>query len=290
MIYLLIRLLLLNLSLPSLFGHPAPTQDPSEALCSSLKTLGQSLEDARLHGPLCVDSELRTECTTGNATLDDVLKKCLDGIEFDRECLEEAHMNLAKEVDNKDCFCGGLVKFSKMLTTIEALLCEMEATVPAKTEKNRQEKADSGSDVAFTVHSADPCCLENDSASFTMVKFTNIITNVGGGWNRWNGVFTTPESGNYNFFLAAFSKHRVTVALMKNNDQQVSQCYIWPDSDYLSEDLIIQSKKNLRSCSQSVVLSLRRGDQVYLKMTGSMYEAPGSESSVGFNSFTGYKI
>ena len=54
----LIRLLLLSLSLSSLFCHPAPTQDPSEALCSTLKTLGQSLEDARLHGPLCVDSEL----------------------------------------------------------------------------------------------------------------------------------------------------------------------------------------------------------------------------------------
>jgi len=283
MIFLLIRLLLLSLSLPTLFGHPAPTQDPSEALCSTLKTLGQSLEDARLHGPLCVDSELRTECTTANASLE-LLKKCLDGIEFDRECLEEAHMNLTKEVDSKACFCGGLVKFSKMLTAVEALLCEMDVTVSAKTEQNRQKRAALGSDVAFTVHTADPCCMDND-AGFIMMKFTDTITNVGGGWTQWKGTFTAPEAGNYHFSWTVFSDDTVSVALMKNNEQ-MGQCSISKGFVYNNRQTHLLETANIKSCSRSVVLSLNQGDEVYLKMKGRLFEYPDNE----LNSFTGYKI
>ena len=206
--------------------------------------------------------------------------------------------NLAKEVDSKACFCGGLVKYSKMLTSIEALPCEMEASVVSdNTEKNRQEKADFDSDVAFNVNTADPCCLDNISGGYTIVKFTNTITNVGRGWDKWNGVFTAPEAGNYNFSWTTFSQNGVSVVLMKNNDQQMGQCFIMPDYDYQSEKLYIQSD-NLKSCSQSVMLSLRRGDEVYLKMVGNLFEGfegvdsefLGIKLPVGFNSFTGYKI
>merc|ERR1719154_819133 len=66
-----------------------------------------------------MDSDPRTECTTASL---EVLKKCLNGVEVDRECLEEAHKTLT-QVDNQACFCGGLVEYSEMVTSVEALLC-----------------------------------------------------------------------------------------------------------------------------------------------------------------------
>ena len=103
----MILLLLLSMSMTFLLGHPAPSDDHSEALCSTLRMLGQSLEDARLHGSMCMDSDPRSEyhfwilfkitrysfvlaeCTTASL---EVLKKCLNGVKVDRDCLEEAHM------------------------------------------------------------------------------------------------------------------------------------------------------------------------------------------------------
>lgn len=116
----MIVFLLLGLSISSLVGHPAPSTDLSDPLCSTLKTLGRSLEYARFQGSLCVDSEPRTNCTTASLQ---VLKKCLDGAEVDPKCLELEHTNFT-EVDDKACFCGGLVEYSEMLTSVEALLCE----------------------------------------------------------------------------------------------------------------------------------------------------------------------
>ena len=77
------------------------------------------------------------------------------------------------------------------------------------------------------------------------------MTNVGGGWDRRNGVFTTPEAGNYNFFWTASSGSVVSVLLMKSDEPRMSQCAIWPDADIKSkEDLEDVSTDNLKSCSQ----------------------------------------
>merc|ERR1711971_1108177 len=118
----MIVLLLLSLCMPFLFGHPASSIDHSEPSCSTLKALGQSVKDSRLHGSLCLDSETKTECTTASL---DLMKKCIDGVKVDSECLLEIHNNLA-DVDDKACFCGGLAKFSQMLTSVEAILCEVQ--------------------------------------------------------------------------------------------------------------------------------------------------------------------
>ena len=58
-------------------------------------------------------------CTTASLAL---VKKCLNGIEVDDKCLHEEYENLS-EAEDKACFCGGLVKISEMLTSVEALLC-----------------------------------------------------------------------------------------------------------------------------------------------------------------------
>merc|ERR1719500_426620 len=66
----------------------------------------------------------------------EVLKKCLHGIHVDQDCLEEVQMNLTEgPMDDKDCFCGGLVKFAEMLTSVEALLCGGENEGEGRTGK-----------------------------------------------------------------------------------------------------------------------------------------------------------
>ena len=58
-------------------------------------------------------------CTTASLEL---VKKCVNGIgiEVDDNCLHVEYENLSED---KACFCGGLVKISEMLTSVEALLC-----------------------------------------------------------------------------------------------------------------------------------------------------------------------
>jgi len=134
----MVLILLLTLSISSLSGHPTTSSNqpsgsalnhlPSTvtASCYALSTFADSLEEARSYGSLCVDSMPKTECTTASL---EILKKCLDGdgIHVDRVCLEEVHSKLTEvSMDNHDCFCGGLVKFSDMLTSVEALLCPDE--------------------------------------------------------------------------------------------------------------------------------------------------------------------
>jgi len=126
----MILLLLLNLSISSLFGLPATFGNPpSDPACDALRTVADSLTGARIYGSLCADSMPKSECTTASF---EVLKKCLDGIHVDQDCLDRMHKNLTEvSMDDQDCFCGGLVKFSEMLTSVKALLCLEEDEVRA---------------------------------------------------------------------------------------------------------------------------------------------------------------
>merc|ERR1712147_210865 len=67
--------------------------------------------------PLCEGSQPMTECTTAFL---EILKTCIDGIRVDAVCLKKVHQDLSGD---KACFCGGLVKFSQMLTAVEVLQC-----------------------------------------------------------------------------------------------------------------------------------------------------------------------
>jgi len=127
----MMRILVLTLSISSLFGLPATTiNHPSESPCDTLRTVQDSLIDA---GSMCADTMPKTECTTASV---EVLKKCLHGIHIDQDCLEEVQMTLTEgPMDDKDCFCGGLVKFAEMLTSVEALLCGGEDEGEGRTGK-----------------------------------------------------------------------------------------------------------------------------------------------------------
>jgi len=128
----MILLLLLTLSISSLFSLPATLGNPpSEPACDALNTVADSLNGARIYGSLCADSMPKSECTTASL---EVLKKCLDGIHVDQDCLDRMHTSLTEaevSMDDHNCFCGGLVKFSDMLTSVKALLCLEEDEVRA---------------------------------------------------------------------------------------------------------------------------------------------------------------
>ena len=217
----------------------------------------------------------------------EVLKKCLYGIEFDRECLEEAHMvcwwfyvqllnahyhfqNLTE--DDKACFCGELFKVSESLNSVEALLCDKEATVHANEEEIRQGKSDSGSKVYFSANRADSCCI----TSYSRVRFEKTITSVGGGWDGRAGVFTVPEAGTYYFSWNTLSpSNEELVVFLRVDGEEKANCY----AEYWGQ----------HSCTGSIMLTLRRGNDVHLWIeVGSLYEDQSQETS--YNSFTGYMI
>jgi len=266
----MILFLLASLSMSPLYGHPLSSYNTTEAHCSTLRMLGQSLKDSMHHGSLCVDLQLRTECTTASL---EVLKKCLDGgSEFDRECLEEAHTNLTE--DNKACFCGELFKVYESLNSVKSLLCDKEATDHANQEEKRQGKSDSGSRVFFSANRADSCCLTAPSR----VRFEKTITSMGGGWDGRAGVFTVPVAGTYYFSWNALSPTNEELQLFLLVDSEdKANCY----AEYWGQ----------HSCSGSIMLTLRRGNKVTLGiLVGSLYETQRQNSSHSLTGFTGYMI
>ena len=56
---------------------------------------------------------------------------------YDCKSLSNYHFQNLTEgpMDDKDCFCGGLVKFAEMLTSVEALLCGGEDEGEGRTGK-----------------------------------------------------------------------------------------------------------------------------------------------------------
>ena len=162
----MILLLLLNLSISSLFGLPATLGNPpSEPACDALRTVADSLSGARIYGSLCADSmpkckyyyfisafwrftillyHLNVQLQAWRywrsvSMVSTLIRTALIGCTryaismYNCRSLSNSHFQNLTEVsmDDQDCFCGGLVKFSDMLTSVKALLCLEEDEVRA---------------------------------------------------------------------------------------------------------------------------------------------------------------
>ena len=126
--------------------------------------------------------------------------------------------------------------------------------------------------IAFSASRADPCCRR----TFSRLRFERSVTNLGGGWDGRAGLFTAPEVGTYHFSWTALSPDRseLRLGLTMNGLEMASS---WADS------------QGYQSSSGSLVLSLRRGDEVSLEVSeGEVFES--RSSNRGYTTFTGYKI
>ena len=201
------------------------------------------------------------------------------------------------EVDDKACFCGGLVKYSEMLTSVEALLCSSHLSQgDAKKKKTRQDNKRRNKEkprhdgkamyepIAFHVTKANLGYLMKSD----IMKFESIITNHGEGWNLNcpepmlslppGPCFLAPKEGTYHFSWTVLSHQQssIRVHLIKNGEK-IAMSY---------------AQRGRFMVSGSVVLPLYAGDKVYLQITdGRGHEGADSERDrIGDNSFSGYLI
>ncbi|KAJ8311840.1 hypothetical protein KUTeg_010607 [Tegillarca granosa] len=86
-----------------------------------------------------------------------------------------------------------------------------------------------------------------------ILKFTKVITNVGGELNASDGVFYCPEPGLYYFFVNIMSYTNDAYAEMHKNDRLV--VYVFTD----------KNGKQWKSLSNAVILRLEQGDRVSVK-------------------------
>ena len=102
------------------------------------------------------------------------------------------------------------------------------------------------------------------------------MTNLGGGWNGATGQFSAPHSGTYHFSWAALSPARqhLKLALIRNGQEQAVS---WAD------------EAGYQTASGAALLTLRRGDKVYLYVEeGEVFEP--SNTKRGYATFSGHRI
>jgi hypothetical protein len=93
------------------------------------------------------------------------------------------------------------------------------------------------------------------------VKYDNVITNYGGGYNRWTGHFTAPRKGLYQFTFSIMcppGKH-TSLVMVKNGKGVV---VVYSDGHGYDTD------------TEAVAVVLRRGDSVWMKQHGGRYLHP----------------
>ncbi|KAJ8300844.1 hypothetical protein KUTeg_022363 [Tegillarca granosa] len=90
-------------------------------------------------------------------------------------------------------------------------------------------------------------------SSQQILKFTKVITNVGGGLNASDGVFYCPKPGLYYFFVNIMSQSNHAYAEIHKNDKRV--IYVYTDN----------SGNKWKSGSNAIILQLERGDKVSVK-------------------------
>ncbi|KAI5099036.1 complement C1q-like protein 2 [Silurus meridionalis] len=113
------------------------------------------------------------------------------------------------------------------------------------------------------------------------ISYCNVTLNHGYGYNPSLGTFTAPRSGLYSFSYTVYSNlgaegERIyhKVQLMKEGQVIASS---WEDNREDSED----------SATQTVLLQLKRGNQVYVELVLGRFLCADTQ---GYNSFSGFLV
>ncbi|XP_062400307.1 complement C1q-like protein 4 [Sardina pilchardus] len=105
-----------------------------------------------------------------------------------------------------------------------------------------------------------------------VLKFTDVVTNVGGAYDAATGKFTSPQAGVYQFgFNILKAGQRIRVELVSGDKVVATAVAV----DMLATD----------SAHGSALLQLARGDQVFLRLSGSDKTMVDSDSR--FSTFMG---
>lgn len=109
--------------------------------------------------------------------------------------------------------------------------------------------------VAFTATRT----LSQSFTTETAVVFSNILTNIGGGYNAVTGIFTAPLGGIYFF----------DCKLTDNQNRDGTSIFFVKNGAYQGSHVGNDGPTNLfRSSSSSIMLELIPGDMVWLKVYG----------------------
>lgn len=130
---------------------------------------------------------------------------------------------------------------------------------------------DPNQEVAFTTSVTSSTSTWN---SGTLI-FDEIITNVGNGYNPSTGVFTSPISGTYVFYVTAvdYGAKFLAIDIVLNSVSKARA--------YCSHSTTYQTGTNM------VVLELQKGDSVWVRYAGGKGYAT---DSVPLTTFSGYLI
>uniref|UniRef100_A0A8W8J637 C1q domain-containing protein n=1 Tax=Magallana gigas TaxID=29159 RepID=A0A8W8J637_MAGGI len=137
--------------------------------------------------------------------------------------------------------------------------------------RNNQTKCDPNQEVAFT---ASVTSYSSTWNSGTLI-FDVVITNTGNGYNPSTGVFTSPISGTYVFYITAveYTTQHLAIDIVLNSVSKV-RAYCHNSAGY-------QTGTNM------VVLKLQKGDSVWVRFAGGTgYDTEG----VPLTTFSGYLI
>ncbi|CAB1348709.1 unnamed protein product [Coregonus sp. 'balchen'] len=125
---------------------------------------------------------------------------------------------------------------------------------------NDIEEVTGNNKIAFTAAMKSRSDCFGPFTSNVPIRYYTISLNQGNGYNDALGTFTAPRAGLYSFSFTAYSNVGVDgerlyhkVQLIKNNEVVAS---VWEDNREDMED----------SSTQSVLVSLRQGDQVYVEL------------------------
>ncbi|XP_051718516.1 cerebellin 18 [Ctenopharyngodon idella] len=143
------------------------------------------------------------------------------------------------------------------------------------------EEVTAGCKIAFTAAMLPMSGCLGPFTSNMSISYQSVSLNQGNGYNAALGTFTAPHAGLYFFSFSAYSKvgdagERLyqKVQLMKNGQLIASS---WEDNREDSED----------SSTQTVLLQLRRGCQVYTELLSGRQLCGDTQ---GHNTFSGYLI
>ncbi|XP_056612796.1 cerebellin 18 [Triplophysa dalaica] len=145
---------------------------------------------------------------------------------------------------------------------------------------NQIQEVTAGSRIAFTATMLPRAGCLGPFTSNMSISYQSVSLNQGSGYNPALGTFTAPHAGLYSFSFTAYSRVGDADRLYQKvqlvmNGQVIASS--WEDNREDSED----------SSTQSVLLQLRRGCQVYVELLSGRQLCGDAQ---GNNAFSGYML